>query len=264
MRVKRLEPSRRDALTIGQEHEDVRRSTAAGELDRQGTQECGLQLKIGDDADTGELGELRQERGDCVGPGMDRARKRDRLAGELFPVNRSAGIHRRGFLREAPSRPRRHARERCAGSAQSLYESAPAGWHSTVQRLFPRRHVGAPLWQSITTRQIGRPRETTERTPEAAKPARLKLSGLLSHLGGMVPVFYYSINTLASAPEDVRVALALKGQVYAIRRVTPVLAVVRSSADLGGRGASNAGCSKRVPGRAVLATAAGGKPRGRA
>src|SRR5258707_551917 len=60
------------------------------------------------------------------------------------------------------------------------------------------------------------------------------------------------------------VALAWKGRVYAVRRVTPVLAVVRSSADLGGRGASNAGCSKRVPGRAVLATAAGGKPRGRA
>src|SRR5260370_1345640 len=74
----------------------------------------------------------------------------------------------------------------------------------------------------------------------------------------------YSINTLAAAPADVGVALDWEGQVYGGRRVRPVLAVVRSSADLGGRGASNAGCGKRVPGRAVLATAAGGKPRGRA
>src|SRR5260221_12931442 len=195
---------------------------------------------------------------------MSRAHERDRLARELFPVDRSTGIHRGGILREAPSRQHGHARQGCSGSAQSLDESAPAGWHSTVQRLFPRRHVGAPLWQSITTRQIGRPRETSERTPEAAKPARLKLSGLLSHLGGMIPVFYYSINTMASAPENVRVALALKGQVYAIRRVTPVLAVVRSPADLGDSGASSVGCGKRVSGWAILAPAGGGKPRGRA
>ena len=60
--VQRLEPSCRDALAIGQEHEDVGRAAAAREPDRQRAQVRGFQLEVGDDVDAGELGELRQQR----------------------------------------------------------------------------------------------------------------------------------------------------------------------------------------------------------
>src|SRR6266446_800882 len=209
--VQRLEPSRRDALAIGQEHEDVGRPAAAGEFDRQGPEERGFHLEVGDDVNTGELGKLRQERGDRVRPRMDRARERDRLARELFPVDRSAGICRGGVLREAPSRQHRHARQGCSGSAQSLDESAPASRHSTVQRLFPRRHVGAPLWAVNHNTADRMPSRDTGRAPEAAQTAGSRLSGALSHLCGLVRVLYYSINALASAPEEVPVALTSQG-----------------------------------------------------
>src|SRR5260370_4453808 len=64
----------------------------------------------------------------------------------------------------------------------------------------------------MATRQTGWPREKTGRTPKAAQPAGLRLSGLLSHLCGLVRVFYYSINARASAPEEVPVAPASEGQ----------------------------------------------------
>ena len=54
------EPSRRDALAISQEHEDIGRPAGAGELDRKSSQERGFQLEVGDDFDAGELGEIRQ------------------------------------------------------------------------------------------------------------------------------------------------------------------------------------------------------------
>src|SRR5260370_12485873 len=75
---------------------------------------------------------------------------------------------------------------------------------------FPGAMSVLPCGQSITHGRC--PRETTGRTPEAAPPARLRLSGLLSHLCGLVHLFYYSIIALAPAPEDVPVALASKGQ----------------------------------------------------
>ena len=107
--VQRLEPSCGDALAIGQEHEDVGRAAAAGELDRQGAEERGFQLEVADDVDAGELREIRQQRSDRIRPGMDRARERDRLPRKLFPVDRSVGMDRGGILGEAPSWQHRRA-----------------------------------------------------------------------------------------------------------------------------------------------------------
>src|SRR5712672_105245 len=108
---------------------------------------------------------------------MGRAHERDRLARELFPVDRGTGIHRGGILREAPSRQHGHARQGCSGSAQSLDESAPARRHSTVQRLFPRHDVGAPLWavNHNTAERMTSQDDWTD--SKAAQPARLRMSG---------------------------------------------------------------------------------------
>ena len=125
--VQRFEPSVRDTLAISRVHEDVGCLAAAIELDRQRAQVGGLQSEVGNDADTGELGEIPQQRSDRVRPGMDRARERDRLPRKLFPIYRSVGVDRGGFLCETPPRQhgeRRHGQRR---RAQSLDEAAPAG-----------------------------------------------------------------------------------------------------------------------------------------
>jgi hypothetical protein len=104
MGVQRLEPTCGDALAIGQEHEDVGRAAAAGELDRQGAQIRSFQLEVSEDVDAGEFREIRQKRSDRIRPGMDRARERDRVPRKLFPIDRSVGIDRAGVLGEAPPR----------------------------------------------------------------------------------------------------------------------------------------------------------------
>ena len=134
--VQRFEPSVRDALAISRVHEDVGCLAAAIELDRQRAQVGGLQSEVGNDADTGELGEIPQQRSDRVRPGMDRARERDRLPRKLFPIYRSVGVDRGGFLCETPPRQHGEGRHGQPRRAQSLDEAAPAGRRWTARRMF--------------------------------------------------------------------------------------------------------------------------------
>src|SRR6266516_3886129 len=160
MGVQWLEPSRRDALAIGRVHEDVGCAATTVELDRQRTQVGGLQSEVGNDADTGELGEIPQKRSDRVRPGMDRARERDRLPRKLFPIYRSLGIDSGDTLCETPPRQHGKGRQGHPRRAQSLDEAAPAGRAWTARRIFTPQlfiwsHVAAPAGGSalaFTTR----------------------------------------------------------------------------------------------------------------
>src|SRR6478609_2998731 len=86
---------------------------------------------------------------------MDRACQRDRLAGKLCPIERSAGIGRGGILGETPLRQHGEGRQGNPCRAQTLDEAAPApmlrtAWQLSTE-LVTRSHVVAPAGRSAAS-----------------------------------------------------------------------------------------------------------------
>ena len=96
------------------------------------------------DVDAGEYGELRQQRRDRIRPGMDRARKRDRLSCKLLPVDRGVGIGRGGIrsgldLATAPT-----AGKPAPAAPNPLTKLRRLVGTPPLPRVSAWRHVGAP------------------------------------------------------------------------------------------------------------------------